>query len=363
MKVLHLSSEKTWRGGEQQIAYLIEELEKLGVENYVACREGSAFQDHCKQHLIEHVALPFANNFDVITAWQIRNFCTYMKIDIVHMHSSRSHTMGVIASLLGANVKLFLSRRVDFPSAGNWFSNYKYNYKGIKKILCVSEKIKEVIAPTIENKRKLEVVYSGIDTSRFEGKTNTGILHREYTLPDDTKIVANISAIAPHKDYFTFVDTVASFQQNSTEKVKFFIIGEGECRNEIEEYIKQKNLTHDIILTGFRHDIADVLPEIDVFLMTSKEEGLGTTVLDAFANKIPVVATAGGGIPEMVKHEHTGLLYSIGDSKGLARGIETMLNDAPMREKLTKNATKLLMEKFTKEKTAAQTLEQYRNAI
>lgn len=360
MKVLHLSSEKTWRGGEQQIAYLIEELEKLGVANYVACRTGSAFHKHCKQHLIEHIAVPFANNFDIITAWQIRNFCRYMDIDIVHTHSSRSHTMGVMASLLGANVKLFVSRRVDFPSAGNWFSRYKYNYQGIKKILCVSEKIKEIIAPIVENQRKLEVVYSGIDISRFEGKTNTRILHREYHLPDDTKIVANISAIAPHKDYFTFVDTVAEFQKITNTHVKFFIIGEGECRNEIEAYIKQKQLTDHIILTGFRNDIADILPEIDVFLMTSKEEGLGTTVLDAFANEVPVVATAGGGIPEMVKHNQTGLLYHIGDSKGLAQGIETLLNDANMCDTITKNAKKILLEKFTKEKTALSTLNQYR---
>ena len=140
MNVLHLSSEKTWRGGEQQIAYLIEELDKQGVENFVACRKKSAFEEHCIKNNINHISLPFANNFDASTAWQIRNFCNYANIDLMHMHSSRSHTMAVLATVFGSAANMILSRRVDFPSAGNWLSKYKYNHPKIKKILCVSER-------------------------------------------------------------------------------------------------------------------------------------------------------------------------------------------------------------------------------
>ena len=360
MKVLHLSSEKTWRGGEQQIAYLIDELQKYDVQNYVACRTNSAFEKHCKEYQIEHISIPFANNFDINSAFQIKNFCKYMKIDIIHMHSSRSHTLAVIASLLGANVNLILSRRVDFPSAGNWLSKFKYNYSGIKKILCVSDKIKEVISPIIKNKNKLEVIYSGIDLKRFEGKINQGILHKEFNLDSETKIAANISAIAPHKDYYTFVDTVEEFKKINNQNVKFFIIGEGNCRKDIEKYIAEKKLTDDIILTGFRTDIASILPEIDVFLITSEEEGLGTTVLDAIANKIPVVATAGGGIPEMIKNEETGLLYIIKDSEGLSNGVQRILSDEDLKNKLIDSAYQLLLEKFTKDITAKKTLEVYK---
>ena len=360
MKILHLSSEKTWRGGEQQIAYLIEELDKHGVENFVACRKNSAFEKHCIKNNIDHISIPFANNFDISTAWQIKTFANYAEIDIIHMHSSRSHTMAVMATVLGSKAKMILSRRVDFPSSGNWLSKYKYNHPRIKKVLCVSEKIKEIISPIIKDKSKLEVVYSGIDLKRFAGKTNTNILHKEFGLDADTKIIANISALAPHKDYFTFVETVEEFKKISTEKVKFFAIGEGNCRTEIENYIKQKGLENNIILTGFRNDVADIFPELDVFLITSEEEGLGTTVLDAFANKIPVVATTGGGIPEMVKHNKTGLLYSIKTPKELAKGVKEVLENSTEAKKRTENAYQLLTEKFTKEQTAKQTLEVYK---
>jgi len=133
MKVLHLSSEKTWRGGEQQIAYLVDELNELGVENFVACRKDSVFEKHCKDNLIEHITLPFKNSYELGSAIQIKNFCKYMEIDILHMHSSRGHTIGVISSLLGNKSKLILSRRVDFPVKDNWLSKWKYNYSKIKK--------------------------------------------------------------------------------------------------------------------------------------------------------------------------------------------------------------------------------------
>lgn len=360
MKVLHLSSEKTWRGGEQQIAYLIEELEKQGVENFVACRKKSSFENYCIKNNINHISLPFANNFDILTAWQIKNFVNYADIEIIHMHSSRSHTLAVIASAFGSKAKMILSRRVDFPSAGNWLSKYKYNHPKIKKVLCVSEKIKEIISPIINNKSKLEVVYSGIDIKRFEGKTKSNILHKEFKLDPDTKIVANISALAPHKDYFTFVDTVKEFIKISNLKVKFFAIGEGNCRTEIENYIKQKGLENNIFLTGFRNDIPEIFPELDLFLITSEEEGLGTTVLDAIANKVPIVATAGGGIPEMIKHNLTGLLYPIKTPKELAKGLKVVLEKPKEAALRAKNAYGMLLEKFTKENTAKQTLKVYK---
>ncbi len=243
------------------------------------------------------------------------------------------------------------------------FSRWKYNFSKIEKIICVSDKIKQVLTPFIKEKNKIEVAHSGIDIKRFENKTNTGILHKEYNLDSDVKIVANISALADHKDYFTYIDTVAEFKKTTDQKVKFFIIGEGELRKKIENYIAEKSLNEDIILTGFRNDISDILPELDVFLMTSKEEGLGTTVLDAFANNIPVVATAGGGIPEMVIHEKTGLLYPIKDAKGLAEGLQRVLSNNHLKKDLTSGAYKRLLGNFTKEQTAKKTYEVYQQVL
>lgn len=361
--VLHFSSEKGWRGGEQQIAYLIEELNGLNVKNYVACRAGSEFERHCKDNSIEYISLPFKSSYELGTALQIKKICKYIGVDILHMHSSRGHSIGVISSIFGNKSKLVLSRRVDFPVKNNLFSRWKYNYSKIERIICVSDKIKDIITPFIRKRSKVRVSHSGIDIKRFTNTSNTKILHNEYGLNSETKIIANISALAEHKDYFTFIDAVEEFKKQSNHNVKFFIIGEGELRHRIESYISDRHLEADIILTGFRKDIQDILPEIDVFLMTSKEEGLGTTVLDAFANKVPVVATAGGGIPEMVRHEETGLLYPIKDAKGLALGLDRVLSDPILRETLTNGAYDRLLGNFTKEQMARKTYDIYQEVL
>jgi glycosyltransferase involved in cell wall biosynthesis len=363
MKILHLSSEKTWRGGEQQIAYLVEEQMRLGHEVVVACREDSVFEKYCEDNKVTHITFRFANSFDVGTAKGLKKLHKSYQFDVIHIHSSRSHSIAILATKFGLNANLILSRRVDFPSSGNPLSNHKYNHSQIKKIICVSGKVKEIIGVTIKDKSKLCVVYDGIDLKRFEGNQNAQVLHQEFDLSPETKIIANISALADHKDYITFVDTVAAFVNVHDLPVKFFIIGEGECRQEIEEHIAKKGVEEHIIMTGFRNDIKEIFKEIDVFLMTSKEEGLGSTVLDAFANEVPVVATAGGGIPEVVKHEETGLLAPIKSPVTLAEYVNQMLSDKELSRELTRNALRDLHHKFTKEVMTQETLECYKSVL
>ena len=362
MKVLHLSSEKSWRGGEQQIAYLIEELTKSGIENYVACKKGSAFEKHCNKNKIPFISLRFSGSFDFITALAIKKYCKWQAIDLVHMHTGNSHSVGLISALLGNNSKLVLSRRVDFPVRNNLLSKYKFNHNKLAKIICVSEAIKAILLPSIKQKDKVTVVHSGIDLSRFEGASNKELLHTEYGLKKDEKIIANISALAPHKDYFTFIDTADYFIKNGG-KAKFFIIGNGPLKKDIKKYIAEKNMKDHIILTGFRNDIQNILPEVNVFLITSKTEGLGTSILDAMASHVPVVATKAGGIPEIVKHKTTGMLYQVQDYKGLSHGLQAVLTDSKLRNQLVNNAYDFVAQYFSKEQTAFHTLKIYRSLV
>lgn len=362
MKILHLSSERTWRGGEQQIAYLIGESIKQGVQCFVACRKGSAFEEYCQKQNIPYFSIGFKNELDFGTANQVKNICKTHQIDIVHMHSSHSHAIGVWSYILGNKAKLVLSRRVDFPIKDNFLSRFKFNHKSIEKIVCVSNKIEEIMRKDLKNPDVCVTVHSGIDLKRFEKSKNNQILHKEYNLSPTCKVIANISAIAPHKDFYTFVDTVEILSKKLTD-VKFFIIGEGGERENIENYIAQKQLQDHIILTGFRQDIPDIMQEIDLFLMTSETEGLGTTILDAFANHVSVVATRGGGIPEAVVHEKTGLLADIKDSKTLAKNVIELLTDSNKKEKLKHQAYQWLLDNFVKEKTATKTINVYKEIL
>lgn len=358
--VLQLSSEKSWRGGEQQIAYLIQELSKKKVNNIVACRKDSAFEDYCQRQNLKFFSLPFKGSTDISTVLGIRKICKQEKVDLVHMHSAKSHSLAVMSHLTGNKIPLVLSRRVDFPVRDNFLTKWKYNHPAIRKIICVSEAIEKMVRSSIHHPEKCCTIHSGIDISRFTKVS--GYLRRTYNIPDHAILIGNTSALAAHKDYFTFVRTAQIFRTYNIPS-RFLMIGDGPEKETIQKYIIEKDLQDYVIMTGFLDNVPEILSELDIFLMTSQTEGLGTSILDAFACKVPVVATRAGGIPEMVIHEKTGLLAEVKDAQQLATHLKRLTEDAFLKRTLVENAYQFLLGNFTKEKMAAQTLEVYRQII
>ena len=356
-KVLHISTPKSWRGGEQQLAYLYEELEQRGLTQYILCRKNSAMAKRGKSKGWNIIEYRKTIAVDPFFARKVKLVCEQKKIDIVHAHDSHAHSFAVIsASLFGNTTPIVVSRRVDFAISKS--SKKKYNHKNIKRILCVSNAIKNLTAPDIKNKSILKTVYSGIDLSKFSiEKQKYKKLHEEYNIPDDIPLIGNVAAIAPHKDYFTFINTVEELI-NRNINAKFFIIGTGPMEEEIKNYCAQKQLDKYIVFTGFRTDIKEILPELAVFLITSETEGLGTSIIDAFACKVPVVATRAGGIPEIVEHEKSGLLADTKDAVELANQVERILNGSIDKSKIIEGQQEVL-QNFSKSVTAEKTLKEY----
>jgi glycosyltransferase involved in cell wall biosynthesis len=116
------------------------------------------------------------------------------------------------------------------------------------------------------------------------------------------------------------------------------------------------------LFTGFRSDLDALWPDIDLFLFTSRTEGLGTSILDALAHGIPVVSTNAGGITEIISHLDSGYLAEVGDAQGLAEGVRTVLGNADLYRKLVDGGYKKVRE-FDKRKTAEKTMQSYNHAM
>lgn len=360
MNVLHLSSEKKIRGGERQILYLVQELNQYKVHNWIACRTDSAMSHYCQQYQWPYLELPFRNSFDMKSIWKLKTFCKEHDINIVHMHSGKSHSIAVLSTLIGNQAHLILSRRVFFPIKQHWFTKWKYNHSSIKKIICISQAVQKKVLKIVNYPSQSTIIYSGIDASRF--KSSTGFLKKSYNLPEDVILIGVTAAIEPAKDLQVFVDT-AALVTSQYPKTAFFIIGDGPEKEAIQQYISQKNLGSKVMITGFLTNVEEILPELDIFLMTSQTEGLGTSILDAFACRIPVVATDAGGIPEMVKHEKTGLLAPIKSSEKLAVQLLRLINQPSLGEHLAQQAFQLLTQSFTHQIMAQRTLDIYNQVM
>jgi glycosyltransferase involved in cell wall biosynthesis len=357
MKVLHISSPKTWRGGEQQLIYLVEELMDQGLEQLVMCPFNSEVHKYCLKRHIPHITYFKGFSGNPMVAFRVSHICKREGIDLIHVHDSHAHNFAVLSAVLTNNpVPLIVSRRVDFPIQDSSMSLYKYNHPKIARILCVSNAIKTIMEEFIEDKSKLQVVHSGVDLDKFKGVEPVD-WSKELDVKVDVPIIGNVAALAPHKDYFTFVDTAKQFLDDGG-KAQFVAIGDGPSRKEVEQYIKEQEMADHITLMGFRTDVLSLLAGLDVFLITSETEGLGTSILDALALKVPVVATAAGGIVEVVEHEKTGLLCPVKAPKELAEACQRMVTDDALRLQCQQGGAEKV-QLFSKRVTAAKTREVY----
>jgi glycosyltransferase involved in cell wall biosynthesis len=359
MTILHVSTPASWRGGEQQVAYLVKALRDKGIQQVVLSIERSELSRRMMNTGIPVATFISRGFMDLHVSRKISMLCKNKTFDIIHCHDSHAHSAAIQATIVfGNTVPVVVSRRVDFRVSGHPLSAWKYNHPIVKSIICVSEKIWKITAPAIRDKNKLAVVHSGIDLSKYQQSTPSGRLHAELGLPSTARIVGNLSALADHKDYPTFISTAKTILAAHPD-IHFVIAGTGPEEKKIRKLIRDLKLEGHVHMLGFRDDPVMVMQSLDLFLITSVTEGLGTIVLEAFAAGVPVVATRAGGIPEMVEDEVTGLLAEPRDVDALAKAVMQVLNNPVMYHDLVNNAL-VKVQSFSYQVTAEKTLQIYR---
>jgi len=362
MRILHISTPTSWRGGEQQIAWLMEELRTRNVEQFLFCPTNSVMSNFAQREKFSFFEFRKTFAYSPLTAWKLKSICIENKIDLIHVHDSRALTLvSLTASFLKNIPRIIISRRIDFALKKKYFTLWKYNHPKVARIVCVSEKVKDIIAPAIKDKTKLTVVYDGIDLGRFE-TLQQNVLRQEYNISSRKILIGNVAAIAPHKDYFTFIKTAKLLIEKGFLAHFFIIGGDGGEQEKIKTFIQLQNLEDHITLTGFRKDITAILSELDIFLFTSKTEGLGTSILDALAAKVAVVSTNAGGIPEYLKHEVNALLAVPEDATKLAENILTLSNNPKLKTQL-RAAGQQTAAGFSKRQMAINTLNIYNETL
>ncbi len=358
-KILHISSPDTWRGGERQVANLMKALEKESVYQVLLCPDQAPLADFAREKDFHLYGLQKAGGFSMSWAKKIRDICDMHQITHIHAHDSKAQTYAVTAATIYKNnIPILVTRRVIFPIKKTRLTAYKYTHPHIKKIICISKKVAEVVHNTYSD-LPISVIYDSIDTDKLISNIPEHPLKKTYNIPESYQIVGYIAALSREKDHITFIDT-AKLMLQKNPKLRFLIVGEGDERANIEHYIARQGLTDHIILTGFIKDINALIPQLDLLLFTSTSEGLGSTILDFFLHKVPVVSTRCGGVEELIVHGKTGLLSSVGDVADLAKNAFLILNDQSLKQKIVEKAYDFVKENHSLEKLGKETLSVYR---
>jgi glycosyltransferase involved in cell wall biosynthesis len=217
------------------------------------------------------------------------------------------------------------------------------------KVVCVSESYRAVAERTGTPPARLVVVHNGIrsayraaDQAPQEARARARAL---LGLDAQQPVVAIVGRLGIEKDHRLFVDAAARLRGEFAD-ARFLIVGEGEQRDALAQQIAALGLSQQVLLLGHRNDVAALYPAFDLLAITSQREGLPNVLLEAMLHGVPAVSTAVGGVPEVIRHGHSGWLVQPGQLDELVTGIATLWRDAPRRQQMAQAAVDTVRQHF-----------------
>jgi len=353
LTVLHVDTERGWRGGERQVLWVAAGMRDRGHRVIVVARPGDELARRAADLGLDVIGAAPRGELDLFAARDLRRAILRHRVDVVHAHTAHAAALVALAHI-GTPAKVVIARRVDFPLRRNLGTRLKYGRA--HAVIAVSRAVADIVAEGGVARHRIHVVPDGVDLSRRVPAASPETL-RSLGVPADAPLVVQVAALVSHKDPLTFVRAMG-IARTRVPDLRALMVGEGPLRAAVHAEAARLGLDHVVLLTGFRHDADELLAAARVATLSSAEEGMGSVLLDAMALGVPIAATRAGGIPEVVRDGETGLLSAPGDAHALAEHVVRLLSDRELAASLSARARERVSE-FSVERMVERTLEVY----
>lgn len=305
---------------------------------------------------------------DLISYRKIKAIIEEFKPDIVHTHAAKP---GAIGRLAAAKCKVPV---ILHTYHGHYFHSYfspwktrayleieKHMAKKSTRIIAISEQQKMELSDTyrIAPADKFEVIPLGLFLEPFQ--TNIEEKRKSFRtafgLDDDFIAIGIIGRLAPIKNHRLFVEAIDFLRKHSEKKIKAFIVGNGECMEEIKGFCQALSIGYSlpespdfsqpIIFTSWRTDIDVVNAGLDIITLTSLNEGTPVSIIEAQASSKPIVSTLCGGIQDIIIENETGLLSKLEDQQSFFDNLLKLVDNGCLRNKMSEKGAQWAQEKFS----------------
>ena len=358
MSLFHIDAGKEWRGGQRQALFLARELQKEGYPVRLVAQPESPLHQKAAEAGLEVFPLRMKSEVDLWAVFRLSREMKRRKCLLAHFHDAHGVAIGAAAARRAGVPLRFISRRVEFPLKDSAFSYRKYT-RDVDAIIAISEGVKKVLLDSEIPSSLIHVIPSGIDFSPFEEVASRDFLRREFSFAPNNYLVGIVAALEDAKGH-TFLIQASRILREQAPKIKIIIVGTGPLELELDKQAHELGVDDIVFFLGFREDVPRILASLDLFVLSSYREGLGTSLLDAMACRLPVVATQAGGIPDVVIHQKTGLLVPPRDPAALAQAILTLYNDRDLAARLGEKGYEVVHQKFSTEAMAGQVIDLYK---
>jgi len=363
MNILHVSAVKSWGGGENHIENLCNELQQISpsTQNSVLCVKNGLFHKKLQNSSITYETVTINFKMDLRFCFKLIEICKRQQIDLLHIHDSTALTLCIMADHLYNLPSFIFSKKTTFPIRSRKQTLYKYNYKKIKKILCVSEATKAITETNITDPKRLVSIYHGTKVNSHNADKPMCIKD-QFNIAASTKIIGNIANHNWPKDLDTFIKVAYNIvYKKGITNIHFIQIGKFTTETpELIDKIENLKLSMYITLTNVIPNASFLIPQFDISLVTSKSEGIPQFIYESFLNKVPVISTNVGGISEVIAHGANGFLTDSGNHEVLADQIIELLTNPELMKRFTAISFKNVHEKYTTEMMALKTLQEYK---
>lgn len=347
LTILHTESSNGWGGQEIRILTEAEGMQRRGHRVLVAATPGSRLLEEAGGKGLPTVRVAMDGWRMWAAIARLRAVIRNERVDIVNTHSSRDSWLASVATrLAGRKPILIRTRHLSTPIERSIVTRFLYNTLP-DAVITTGESIR---ATMIErhgfDARKIVSIPTGVDTAMFSRSSAKGTVRDAYGVPRNVPLVGIVAVLRSWKGHEDFLDA-ARLVLKEVPDARFVIVGDGPRAPNIRDYIERLGLAASVTMTGHRPDVASVLADLDVFVLSSfGHEGVPQAVLQAMAMEVPVVATNVGSVSEVVRDGETGLLAPPLDPEALAACIVGALQRDDLRRELVSSARRLIEERY-----------------
>jgi glycosyltransferase involved in cell wall biosynthesis len=301
---------------------------------------------------------PHLGPADALAFFRLVRIFREWKPDVVHTHTAKAGAVGrTAARCAGVPVVIHtfhghVLRGYFSPPVQAFFRMIERTLTRITdRIVTLSPALRDDLASMgIAPPEKIDVVPLGIDLKAFRGAPQRRAeLRDELGIGPDQPLVGTVGRLVPIKNHRLFLEAARSMV-DSGSPVRFAVVGDGGLRDSLKEYACQLGIADRVHFLGWRKDMVPVYAALDLFALTSDNEGTPVAVIEAMAAGIPVVATAVGGVPDVVRDGETGRLVPPGDAPALSRAWRTALQDREVTQRMCGRAGRDVERQFGRER-------------
>lgn len=341
MIVLHTESSTGWGGQENRTLQEAQVLRSLGARVLFLGQPGARLLKRAQDAGFDVFSVWMRSSFDFSAIYRIRKILGRVPVNIVNTHSGRDSLLAGLAGQGMRRLRIVRTRHLILPISS------KLSYNTLPHhVVAVSQAVKRYLVSAGVSEAKITAIPTGIDPSVFDPTQYPGDIRQELELASGTPLVGTVAILRFKKGHRTLLDAVPLVLKVVPD-AHFVFAGDGPQTEELRALIASKRLGDRVHLLGLRHDIPNVLKSLDLFVLPTLEEALGTALLEAQAMGVPVIGSKVGGVPEALSEGETGLLVPPQDAPALANSIGALLQNPARRSRMAAAARPWVLSRYT----------------